>query len=185
MDEKFKILQENFDKLKNEFDEVKPRIPNDKLAMVVFNGDLDKLLAAFIIANGAAAMDTEVVMFFTFWSIPGMRAAKKKAGKKNFMSKMFGFMLPKGPNKVKLSKMNMAGMGTKMMKGLMKKKNVKSLEELIQSAAEQGVKIYICEMTLDLMGFKVEELIDYPDIKLAGVAKFIAEAANSQINLFI
>jgi peroxiredoxin family protein len=94
-------------------------------------------------------------------------------------------MLPKGSEKVKLSKMNMGGMGKAMIKSLMKKKNIASLEELIALAGELDVKIYICEMTMDLMGFKREEMIDYPNLTYCGVAKFLEEANNSRVQLFI
>ena len=153
--------------------------------MIVFSGDLDKALAAFIIATGAVAMGMEVSMFFTFWGTPILRDKKKKVGGKNFMGKMFGAMLPKGAGKVKLSKMNMGGMGTYMMKSLMKKKNVASLGEMLDLAAELGVRIFICEMSMDLMGFKKEEMIDYPNLTYCGVAKFLEEAENSKIQLFI
>lgn len=160
-------------------------IPEDKLSMVVFSGDLDRLLAAFIIATGAAAMFEEVVMFFTFWATPALRDPKKVTGGKDLMASMFGWMLPTGSTKTVLSKMHMGGMGTSMMKGLMKKKGVMSLEKLIQTAAESGVKIYVCEMSMDLMGFTKDEMIDYPDLKLAGVAKFLQEAGSSKSSLFI
>ena len=157
----------------------------NKLLMIVFSGDLDKALAAFIIATGAVAMGMEVSMFFTFWATPILRDKKKKVGGKNFMGKMFGTMLPKGACELKLSKMNMAGMGTAMMKSLMKKKNVASLEEMLDLAAEMGVRIHICEMSMGLMGFKREEMIDYPNLTFCGVAKFLDEAHNSKIQLFI
>jgi peroxiredoxin family protein len=158
---------------------------NNKLSMVVFSGDLDKLLASFIIATGAVAMGMEVVMFFTFWATPALRDKRKKGRGKDIFGKMFGFMLPKGPSKVVLSRMHMGGMGTGMMKHLMKKKNISSLEEMIQLAGELGVKIYVCEMSMDLMGMKMEEMIDFPGIELAGVAKFLEEAAGSKVQLFI
>lgn len=157
----------------------------DQLSMVVFSGDLDKILAAMIIATGAAAYDMKVKLFFTFWATAALRDPAKKAGGKNFMSKMFGIMLPKGSKKVKLSKMNMMGMGTAMMKGLMKKKNVASLEEMFKTAGEIGVHINICEMSMDLMGFKKEEMIDYPNLNICGVATFLADASESKIQLFI
>jgi peroxiredoxin family protein len=157
----------------------------NKLLMIVFSGDLDKALAAFIIATGAVAMGMEVSMFFTFWAIPILRDKKKKVGGKTFMGKMFGAMLPKGAGKVKLSKMNMGGMGTHMMKSLMKKKNVASLEEMLDLAAELGVKINVCEMSMDLMGFKREEMIDYPDLTFCGVAKVMDEAQDSKVQFFI
>jgi peroxiredoxin family protein len=160
-------------------------LPEDKLSMVVFSGDLDKVLAAFVIATGAAAMFEEVVMFFTFWATPALRDPRKNKGGKDFMSRMFGWMLPKGAGKLKLSQMNMGGMGTSMMKGLMRKKNILSLEQLIETAAKSGVRIYVCQMSMDLMGLSLDELIEYPELKAAGVAKFLAEAGTSKSTLFI
>ncbi len=101
------------------------------------------------------------------------------------MGKMFGAMLPKGTGDVKLSNMNMGGMGTAMMKSLMKKKNVASLEEMVSLAEELGVRIYVCEMSMDLMGFSREEFIDYKDLGFGGVATFLAEAQNAKVQLFI
>lgn len=172
------------DSLKKELKQVKDDRKN-KLSMVVFSGDLDKLLAAYIIATGAAAMGMEVVMFFTFWATPSLRDKKKKAGVKDLFGKMFGFMLPKGADKVSLSKMNMAGAGTAMMKHLMKKKNVASLEEMRDMAIEMDVKMYICDMSMNLMGFSQEEMVDYPGREFVGVAKFLDEAGDSKIQLFI
>jgi len=157
----------------------------DQISIIAFSGDLDKMLAAMIIATGARAMDTEVKMFFTFWGTAMLRDPRKNAKGKNFMSKMFGCMLPKGSTKLKLSKLNMSGMGTAMLKGLMKKKGVPSLEELIKVAAELGVEINVCEMSMDLMGFKREEMIDYPNLKYVGVGSYLADADESRIQLFI
>jgi peroxiredoxin family protein len=170
--------------LRRQIENIKPGA-EDKVSIIVFSGDLDKALAAFIIATGAVAMGMEAVMFFTFWGTPVLRDPKKKVGGKDFMGKMFGFMLPKGRNAIKLSKMNMAGMGTSMMKSLMKKKNVASLDQMVEMAAELGVKIFICEMTMSLMGFKKEEFIDYPNLEYVGVATFLEQAKNSKIQLFI
>jgi len=157
----------------------------NKLTMVVLSGDLDKHLAAMIIATGAAAMGMKVVLFFTFWGTAALRDPRKKVKGKNFMSKMFAMMLPKGRNKLTLSKMNMAGMGTAMLKGLMQKKNVASLDQLFDVAAQLAVKIYICEMSMDLMGFRKEEMIDYPDIEVCGVATMLSHAKESSIQFFI
>lgn len=157
----------------------------NKLSMVVFSGELDKHIASMIIATGAAAMGMKVVTFYTFWGTAALREPGKKVKGKNFMSKMFGFMLPKGRNKTVLSKMNMAGMGTAMLKGLMKKKNVASLDQLFEIAGSLGVQIYICEMSMDLMGFKREEMIEYPGITVCGVSTFLANARESAIQLFI
>jgi peroxiredoxin family protein len=178
-------IEEQVAELKAQVDALNSQAPSNKLAIIAFSGDLDKTLAAFIIATGAVAMGMEVVMFFTFWGTPVLRNKNKTVGGKDTMGKMFGAMLPKGPDKVKLSKMNMGGMGTAMMKSLMKKKNVASLEEMIALAEELGVKIYICEMSMDLMGFKREEMIEYKDLQYAGVATFLAEANDSRVQLFI
>ena len=176
---------ETLESIKKQLGELKESQGKNKLSMVVFSGDLDKLLASFIIATGSVAMGLEVVMFFTFWGTPTLRDPGKKGKGKDFFGKMFGFMLPKGASKVKLSKMNMAGMGTAMMKKLMKKKNVQSLDQMIDLAGQLGVKIFICEMSRDLMGFKREEMITYPGLTYCGVATFLAEAKDSKIQLFI
>jgi peroxiredoxin family protein len=157
----------------------------DQLSMVVFSGNLDKILAAMIIATGAAAYDMKVKLFFTFWATAALRDPKKKGKGKNFMEKMFGMMLPKGTGKVKLSNMNMCGMGTSMIKSIMKKHKVASLEEMFKTAAEIGVEINICEMSMNLMGFKKEEMIDYPNMTVCGVATFLSDAQESKVQLFI
>jgi peroxiredoxin family protein len=159
--------------------------PKKKLSMVVFSGDLDKHIASMIIATGAAAMGMEVTMFYTFWGTAALRDPGKRVGGKNLVEKMFGRMLPKGRNRTKLSKMHMAGAGTAMIKSLMKKKNVASLDEMFEIAGSLGVKIVICEMSMDLMGFKLEEMIEYPGLSVAGVATFLADAGESAIQLFI
>jgi len=151
--------------------------------LIVFSGDLDKVLASFIIANGAAAMGRPVTMFFTFWGLNALRKTENIKVKKPFMDKMFGIMMPKGAKKLKLSKMNMGGMGTAMMKKVMKDKNVNSLPELLQSAMDNGVKIVACTMSMDVMGLTKEELID--GIEYAGVASYLGDAEESNVNLFI
>ena len=152
---------------------------------MVFSGELDKHLAALVIATGAAAMDTKAKLFFSFWATAALQDRKKKVKGKNFISKMFGIMLPKGTTKLKLSKMHMMGMGKVMMKGLMKKKNIASLEDMLKTAAENEVEINVCEMSMHLMGFTKEELIDYPFMNICGVASFLDDAAESRIQLFI
>ena len=178
-------MQEKFEEFQAQIDALKNKTPDNKLSMIVFSGDLDKVLASFVIATGAVAMGMEVVMFFTFWGTPVLRDKNKSVGGKDFMGKMFGAMLPKGTGAVKLSNMNMAGMGTAMMKSLMQKKNVASLEQMLEMAEELGVRIYVCEMSMDLMGFKREEMIEYKHMGFAGVATFLEEAQNSKVQLFI
>lgn len=155
----------------------------DGKTIIVFSGDMDKVMASFIIANGAAAMGKPVTMFFTFWGLSVLRKADKTKVSKTPMEKMFGAMLPKGADKLKISKMNMGGMGTAMMKKIMKDKNVNSLEELIQSAMNNGVKIVACTMSMDVMGMKPEELID--GIEYGGVGYYLGDAEDSNVNLFI
>jgi peroxiredoxin family protein len=178
-------LEQQIAEMKQQLEELSGKAQENKLSMVVFSGDLDRVLASLVIATGAVAMGMDVVMFFTFWGTPVLRDKNKKEGEKDLMGKMFGAMLPKGACSVKLSKMNMGGMGTSMMKTLMKKKNVASLEQMIELAGELGVQIFVCEMSMDLMGFKREEMIDYPNMSFCGVAKFLEEAMHSKIQLFI
>ncbi len=155
----------------------------DKKTIIVFSGDMDKVMASLIIANGAAAMGSEVTMFFTFWGLNTLRKAKKIKVKKDFMEKMFGWMMPRGTEKMGLSKMNYLGMGAAMMKSIMKKKNVNSLPDLLESAQMMGVKMIACTMSMDVMGIREEELID--GIELAGVASYLGEADEANVNLFI
>jgi len=178
-------VEQQIAELRQQVEALDKRTPSNKLSMVVFSGDLDKVLASFVIATGAAAMGLDVVMFFTFWATPVLRDKNKQEGRKDMMGTMFGKMLPKGVNAVKLSKMNMGGMGTAMMKSLMKKKNVASLDQMIDLARELDIQIYICEMSMDLMGFKREEMIDYQNLSYCGVAKFLEDAMDSRIQLFI
>ena len=150
--------------------------------IVVFSNDLDKALAAFIIANGAKASGHDVTLFFTFWGLNILRKENVTV-KKSLIDKMFGFMMPKGADKLTLSKMNMGGVGSMMMKWVMKNKNISTLNELINQAQANGVKFIACQMSMDVMGIKKEELID--GVEIGGVAKYIAESSNSNSNLFI
>jgi len=157
----------------------------DQLSMAIVSGDMDKILAAMIISLAAAAMDTQVKLFFSFWALAALRDPKKNPKGKDFISKVFGMMLPKSRNNLKLSNMNMAGMGPVMIKSLMKKKNVMSLDEMFHQAAELGIEITVCEMSMDLMGFKKEEIIDYPHLRYAGATTFVADGVESAMQLFV
>ena len=130
-------------------------------------------------------MGTEVAMFFTFWGTPVLRDPQKQPQGKDFLSKMFGWMLPKGANQVTLSQMHMGGMGTSMIKYLMKKKNVQSLPEMMELAEAMGVNIRICEMSMDLMGMQRDEMINYAHLSYCGAAKFLEDACESKATLFI
>jgi peroxiredoxin family protein len=152
--------------------------------IIVFSGDLDKVLAAFVIANGAAAMGDDVTMFFTFWGLNALRKPTgPKANGKSFLQGMFGRMMPRGPGRLGLSKMNFGGLGAKMMKTVMRQQNVSTLEELIETAREQGIKMMACTMSMDVMGLKPEELID--GLEYVGVASYLGEADEANVNLFI
>ncbi|CAM4411003.1 FAD-dependent oxidoreductase [Paenibacillus phoenicis] len=151
--------------------------------MIVFSGDLDKAIASFIIANGAAASGKKVTLFFTFWGLNILRKTEKVPVAKTFIGRMFGMMMPRGSRKLSLSRMNMLGLGAKMIRGVMKQNNVSSLEELMASAMEQGVEIVACQMSMDLMGIRQEELID--GVKIGGVGYYLGKADQSGINLFI
>ncbi len=156
---------------------------NDGLTMIVFSGDLDKVLAAFIIANGAAAMEMEVTMFFTFWGLNVLRKPKPPKVKKELIPSMFAMMMPRGPEKLALSRMHMFGIGTRLMKKVMREKNVFSLPKLMKTAQEAGVTLVACSMSMDMMGLTREELID--DIDYGGVASFLDSAYHSKTTLFI
>ncbi len=151
--------------------------------IIVFSGDLDKAMASLIIANGAAAMGDEVTMFYTFWGLNVLRKAQRIKVRKDFMEAMFGWMMPRGAARLGLSKMNFAGAGAVMMRSIMKKKNVRALPDLLEDAQMMGVKMIACTMSMDVMGIHKEELID--GIEYAGVATYLGEADNANVNLFI
>lgn len=155
----------------------------NKKTIIVFSNDMDKVMASLVIATGAAAMGDEVTMFFTFWGLNVLRDPKKRFSKKSFLEKMFGWMMPKGVEKLPLSKMNFCGIGPKLMKYMMKKKNVQSLPEMLKQAQELGVKLVACSMSMEVMGIKKEELID--GVEIGGVATYLEEASSAGVNLFI
>lgn len=155
----------------------------DGASMVVFSGDLDRALASFIIAQGAAAMGKDVTMFFTFWGLNVIRKPDAPDVKKQGLEKMFGMIMPSHAGELPLSNMNFGGVGQKMMKKVMSDKNVPSLDQMIKSAQEAGVKMVACTMSMDVMGIKEEELID--GIDLGGVAAYLGAAEGGNLNLFI
>lgn len=177
------LIKKNCENLEKVVPNAAASLSNTNKTMVVFSGDLDKAIASFIIANGAASMGKKVTMFFTFWGLNILRKNEKVSVKKGLIEKMFGIMMPRGSKKLKLSNMNMLGMGAKMIRGVMKSKNITSLEDLMKAAMSNGVEIVACQMSMDVMGIQKEELID--GIKIGGVGYYLGEAETSNVNLFI
>lgn len=151
--------------------------------LILFSDDLDKALATFVLANGAAATGQKVSIFFTFWGLNVLKKVQKPQVQKDFFGKMFGMMLPSSSLKLKLSQMNMFGMGSSMMRFLMKRKGIDSLESLRSQALAQGVEFIACQMSMDMMGIHREELLD--DVTIGGVATYMERADKANVNLFI
>lgn len=160
-----------------------PQSAGQDKTIVVFSADLDKAIASFIIATGAASMGRKVTMFFTFWGLNTLRKPRRVKVSKGFMDRMFGMMMPRGSTKLGLSKMNMAGMGAPMIRMTMHRKNISSLESLISQARMMGIRLVACQMSMDVMGIKKEELLD--GVEIGGVASYLAAAEESNVNLFI
>lgn len=158
-------------------------VVGDNKTIVVFSDDLDKALASFIIANGAASMGKKVTIFFTFWGLNVIKRKQPIKVKKDLMGKMFGMMLPKNASSLKLSKMNMMGMGSFMMRYIMKKKNIDTLESLIDQAREAGVEFIACKMSMDVMGVHEEEIME--GVNFAGVATYLEKSEEANMSLFI
>lgn len=177
-----KELLERLSTLEQRVEGLEEAQPEDKVALVVFSGDLDRVLAAFVIATGAAALGQEVSMFFTFWGLSVLKKDSNLSGKGLF-EKMMAVMSPGNSTELPVSKMNYFGIGAKMLRQMMKDKNVSSLEEMIEMAREMDVKLLACEMSKDVMGIQDDELID--GLESAGVAAFLGESLTSRTNLFI
>ncbi len=169
--------------LKKAHKESKIALPSKGKTLILFSDDLDKALATFVLANGAAATGEKVSIFFTFWGLNAIKRKPSEAVKKDFFGKMFGFMLPKSSKKLKLSKMNMGGIGSKMMRHILKKKGVDSLESLRQQALDSGVEFIACQMSMDVMGVDQAELL--PEVQIGGVATYMNRAETANVNLFI
>lgn len=155
----------------------------ERTTLIVFSNDMDKAMAAFILATGAASAGMKVTMYFTFWGLALLRKKDYSPKGKTLMERMFGWMLPLGPDGAKLSKMNFLGAGTLMMKSMMRKKKMPGLNELMNMAASLDVKLVACTTSMEMMGIKREELID--NIEIGGVATFLGSARLSAVNLFI
>ena len=188
-------LQASIDSLDSRLSAVRARIDNPGrcedqaldtrgVSLVVFSCELDKLLAAFVIATGAAASGMDTSLFFTFWGTSALRRGTVRPSKR-FMERALGWMLPRGMQHLPLSKLDMAGVGRQLLRAEMKAKGVASLEELLALSAELGVKLRVCTMSLDLLGLQREELIDYPGLEYCGFASFIESASRSRISMII
>jgi peroxiredoxin family protein len=170
------------DRLTKEVAEIREQLPENRVSIIAFSGDLDKTLAAFIIATGAASMGMEVSMFFTFWGLSALRERRSFEGK-SLSERMMALMTPGSSQELAPSKMAFFGAGSVMLRHMMKDKDVASLEELMALAREMGVRIVACEMSMDVMGIKAEEL--QANCELGGVATFMADASRSRVSLFI
>src|SRR6516225_9290724 len=175
-------LEEKIRELEKRLAYLEGQVAEDRVALVVFSGDLDRVLAAFVIATGAAAMGQPLSMFFTFWGLSVLKKDSQLSGKTVFQ-KMMTLMSPGSSKSLPVSKMNYFGVGAKMLRSMMKQKNVSSLEEMISLARELGVRMIACEMSRDVMGIKESELV--PGLEYGGVASFLADSLKSRTNLFI
>lgn len=179
---RIETLEEKIRGLEARLAQVEQQAPEDRVSLVVFSGDLDRVLAAFVIASGAAAMGQQVSMFFTFWGLTVLRQGTRLGGKTLFQ-KMMALMSPKSSKSLPVSKMNYFGAGAKMLRAMMKQKNVNSLEDLISLTKSLGVRMIACEMSRDVMGFGEAELAE--GLESGGVAAFLADSLKSRTSLFI
>jgi peroxiredoxin family protein len=169
--------------LEQAIEELRERTPENRAALVVFSGDLDRVLAAFVIATGAAASGLETSMFFTFWGLSVLKKKGAKRAGKGLKQRMFALMTPTGSEDLGTSQLNFFGMGAVMLRSMMKERGIASLEELMGMARELGVKMTACTMSMDAIGIAKEELID--ELEYGGVAAFMADASRSRVSLFI
>ncbi len=176
------VLREKIRELETRLKHVEGQVAEDRVALIVFSGDLDRVMASFVIATGAAAMGQQVSMFFTFWGLSVMKKDSRLAGK-TLYQKMMTLMSPGSSKSLPVSKMNYFGVGAKMLRSMMKEKNVNSLEEMIALAREMGVRMIACEMSRDVMGIRQSELLD--GLECGGVATFLADSLRSRTSLFI
>lgn len=175
-------LEEKVQELSRRVQSLEQRAPDDRVSIIVFSGDLDRVLAAFVIATGAAAMGQEVSMFFTFWGLNALKKRSELSGKTLFQKAMT-VMSPNSSLNLPVSKMNYFGVGAKMLRSMMKEKSVSSLEDMIKLARDLGVRTIACEMSRDVMGIKQTELSD--GLECGGVATFLADSLKSRTSLFI
>jgi peroxiredoxin family protein len=179
---RIQALEERIKNLEKRLEGLEERAPDDRVSIIVFSGTLDRLLASFVIATGAAAMGQQVSMFFTFWGLSVLKKDTQLGGKTLFQ-KMMAVMSPGSSQSLPVSQMNYFGVGAKMLRSMMKARNVSSLEEMIALAREMGVRMIACEMSRDVMGIRECEMIG--GIECGGVATFLADSLKSRTSLFI
>jgi peroxiredoxin family protein len=177
-------LRSKIERLEQEIQGLSERAPENRATIVVFSGDLDKALAGFVIATGAAAAGLETTIFFTFWGLCVLKKAPAvSSGQKNIKERMFALMTPSDSKSLGVSRMNFMGIGAKMLRSMMKDKGIASLEELMEVARDLGVKFIACTMSMDAMGVTKDELVD--GLEYGGVATYMADASRSKVTLFI
>lgn len=175
-------LQQRVKSLEAALTSLERRVPEDRVAIIVFSGDLDKLLAGLIIATGAAALGQEVTLFFTFWGLSSIKRQQMLEGK-SFSEKLMSIMTPASTKQMGVSKLNFFGLGSRMLRSMMEEKQVASVEDLLQMARDMDVRFVACEMSRDVMGIEQQELLD--GVESGGVAAFLGDALNSRTALFI
>jgi peroxiredoxin family protein len=179
---RIQVLEDRIKELEKRLEILEERAPDDRVSIIVFSGDLDRVLASFVIATGAAAMGQQVSMFFTFWGLSVLKKDTQLGGKTLFQ-RMMAVMSPGSSQTLPVSQMNYFGVGAKMLRSMMKAKNVSSLEEMIALAREMGVRMIACEMSRDVMGISEAEMVS--GIECGGVATFLADSLKSRTSLFI
>jgi peroxiredoxin family protein len=179
---RLQALEEKLREMEKRLAHVEEQAPEDRVALVVFSGDLDKVLGAFVIATGAAAMGQQVSMFFTFWGLSVLKKDTDLSGKTLFQE-MMALMSPGSSRSLPVSKMNYFGVGAKMLRSMMKERKIASLEEMFAVARELGVRMIACEMSRDVMGIKESELAE--GVECGGVAAFLADSLKARTSLFI
>jgi peroxiredoxin family protein len=169
--------------IKQELADLKERTPDNRLTMVVFSGDLDKVLASFVIATGAVGMGLDVSMFFTFWGLSTLKKRDAKRHHRDLYERMFAVMTPTGTQAMGVSKLNFGGMGAVMLRRMMKNNEISSVEELMELARESGVRMIACTLSMDVLGITQDDLVD--GLELGGVGAYLGDAAKSRVTLFV
>lgn len=182
INERFGALEQQMTDIQSQLKALEQQTVSDKVTLLVFSGDFDKLVSAFIIGAGAVGMGMDVSMYFTFWGLSALKKKNVYSGKP-ITEKMMAMMIPVGPEKVGTSKLNMLGMGPAFFKMMMKKNHVESLPDFIRINQELGVQMIACQMTMGIMGISQDELID--ELEYGGAATYLQEASDSKVTLFI